>query len=125
MAINYGDGTTIAFATTSFTANVISINGPNPTREPIPTTHLGTTNDMTFIPAALVDGGDVSITIQYDPTVTIPIDEPAETITIDPAGSGSTLSFSGFLTSATHSFAVGELMQTDINIKVSGAITGI
>ena len=125
MAINYGDGTTIAFAVTGFTANVISINGPNPTRESIDTTHLGTSNDKTFIPAALVDGGDFSMTIQYDPTVTIPIKEPAETITIDPAGSGNTLSFSGFLTAASHSFAVGELMQTDVTGKVTGPITGI
>ena len=125
MGINYGDGTTIAFAVTGFTANVISINGPNPTRESIDTTHLGTSNDKTFIPAALVDGGDFSMTIQYDPTVTIPINQPAETITIDPAGSGSTLAFSGFLTGASHSFAVGELMQTDISGKVTGAITGI
>ena len=125
MAVGSGDGTTIAFGTSGFAAELLSVNGPNPTRAALPSTHLGTTSWKTFIAAALVDPGDISITIQYDPTVSIPISAVEETITVDPAGSGSTLSFTGFLTSAGHSFEVEAMMQADISIQITGAITGI
>ncbi len=125
MAVGVGDGTTIAFATSAFTGNIVSISGPNATREAIDQSHLGSTNWKAFTPSGLVDGGEVTITVQYDPTVTVPITAVAETITIDPAGTGSTLAFTGFITSVGHSFELDALMGVDIGIKVSGAITGI
>lgn len=125
MAVGVGDGTTVAFGTSGFTANIISVNGPSPTRQSIDQSHLGSSGWKTFLASGLVDGGEMSMTIQYDPTVSIPISAVAETVTIDPAGTGSTLSFTGFLTGATHSFELDALMQADITVKVSGPITGI
>lgn len=125
MAVGVGDGTTVTFASSGFTANIISVTGPNPTREAIDQSHLGSSGWKTFLASGLVDGGEVTLNIQYDPTVSIPISAAAETITIDPAGSGNTLSFSGFLTGAGHAFELDTLMQADITIKVTGAITGI
>lgn len=125
MAIGPGDGTTITFGTSGFTGEIVSINGPNSTRAAIDGTHLGSTNWKAFTASGLVDGGEVSLTVHYDPTITVPISAAVETITIDPNGSGQVLSFSGFVISSGHSFAVDELMGLDMTIKVTGAITGI
>lgn len=125
MAVGPGDGTTIAFASSGFTGNIISINGPDGTRAAIDSTHLGTTTWKTFIASGLTDGGSASLSVQYDPTVTVPVTADAETITIDPAGSGQTISFTGFISDFSHAFAVDELMQLDLTLKISGAITGI
>ena len=125
MAVGVGDGTTIAFASSGFTGNIVAISGPNLTREAIDNSHLGSSGWKTFLASGLVDGGDVSVTVQYDPTVSLPITASAETITIDPAGTGQTLAFTGFLTSVGHSFELDSMMGVEIGIKVSGAITGI
>lgn len=125
MAVGVGDGTTVTFGTSGFTALIIDIDGPSPSRAEVDQTHLGSTGWKTFIPAGTVDPGSYSMNIQYDPTVTIPITAVAETMTIDPAGSGSTLSFSGFISSVNHTFAIDEMMGANITCKISGAITGI
>lgn len=125
MATGVGDGTTISFGTSGFTGDVVSISGPNSTRAAVDKTHLGSSGWTEFDPSGLVDGGELSLTVHYDPTIVVPIAAVAETITIDPAGSGQTLSFTGFVISSGHSFAVDEMMGLDMNIKISGAITGI
>ncbi len=125
MAIGPGDGTTITFGTSGFTGEIVTIDGPNGTRAAIDGTHLGSTNYKTFTPSGLVDGGEVSLNVHYNPTVALPVQGVEETITIDPNGSGQTLSFPGFIISFGHSFAVDELMSQDITLKVSGTITGI
>lgn len=125
MAIGPGDGTTITFGTSGFTGEIVSISGPNGTRLAIDGTHLGSTDWKEFTASGLVDGGEVSLTVHYDPTVSVPITAPAETITIDPGGSGQNISFPGFAMSFGHSFAVDELMSLDMTLKVAGEITGI
>lgn len=125
MAIGPGDGTTITFGTSGFTGEIVSISGPNGTRLAIDGTHLGSTNWKAFTASGLVDGGEVSLTVHYDPTITVPVTAAAETITIDPNGSGATLSFTGFVISFGHNFAIDELMELSMTLKVTGAITGI
>lgn len=125
MAVAVGDGTTITFGTSGFNANIISISGPDSTRSSVDTSHLGSSGWMTFLASGLVDGGTVSLEIQYDPTITMPIAAVAETVTIDPAGSGQTLVFSAFATATGHSFVRDELMTATMELKVTGAITGI
>ena len=97
-------------------------------RESIQTSHLGTTLDHTFIPGDLVDNGEVSLTIQYDGTLSPPIitNGAAETVTIDwgGVGAGNTWAASMFQTG----FEIGEatvdgLMTATMTLKASGAIT--
>jgi hypothetical protein len=118
-----GVGTTITFGTTGFSANIIDVAGPNQERGSIDATHLGSTDYMDFIPAELVDGGSVDITIEYAVADNPPIDQPAETITIDPGGDGDTVSFSGFMTNHNPSMSVGERMTATCTIKVAGTVT--
>jgi len=86
---------------------------------------MGTTGNKTYIPFDLVDGGTVTMEIQYDGTLDLPIAEVAETITIDwgGVGTGHKTSFSGFCTEASPSAAIEDLMTASLTIQVTGAIT--
>ena len=127
-----GNSTTIAFATSAFDANIISVDGPNMTRESIETSHLGTVDNMTYLEAALSDAGEVSLEIEFDPDLTPPIGTSAtpaasESVTITwplPVGkaTASTWVFTAFATSYSGGAANGERMTGTLAIKISGAI---
>lgn len=120
-----GTGTTVAFGTSSFTAEVLSVNGNDISREDIETTHMGTTNYRTFMPSDLVDGGSVDMEIAFDPDSQPPFTAAAETITITfplPAGQSTPadVEFSGYVSSWSWSDPLEERMTADITIKVDG-----
>lgn len=123
MAINDGHGTTITFGTSGFSMNLITVGGPSLERASIPTTHMGTTTAHSSIPASLYDTGSVDITFQFDPATTVPIDQAAETITINWAGSGDTWSFSGYMTNFSPGASSGELMEASCTLKATGSLT--
>lgn len=128
-AVQEGHAATLEFGTSSYSPNVVSINTPGLTREALATTHLGTTDAKTFIPAAIYDPGEVSFTVQVNPDSLPPIDAAAETITITFGDAGSettpaSWSFTGFITSVGEaSITTDEIVVQDITIKVSGPIT--
>lgn len=120
-----GTATTIAFGTSSFTAEVISINGSDITREDIDVTHLGSTSYMEFQPAKLADGGTIEMEIHFDPDAQPPILGAAETITITfplPAGQATPadLEFTGYVNSWGFEVPLEEVMSAEITIKVDG-----
>lgn len=124
-APDLGIGTTVTFGTSSFSANIISVSGPGSSREAVETTHLGTTTAKTFVPSDLIDGGEMSMTIQHDGTLDPPENAAAETITIDwgGAGTGEKWTFSGFVTAYEPSAEIEEVMTADMTVKVTGDIT--
>ena len=123
-----GTGVAIVFATSGFSARLQSVDGPNMSRESINTTHMGTTTALTFMPADLVDSGDLTLTFHFDPSLTPPINAAAETVTITwpvPAGlsAGATWVASAFMTGYQPGAQIGELMTAQATLKISGAIT--
>lgn len=117
-----GFGTTITFSTGYF-AEIISVDGPDLSREAIDTTHMGTTSGrMTYIPSDLIDGGTLSVEMAYVPATAPPISSAAETVTVTYPDS-STCSFSGFLTSFSPSIPIDDRMTASAEIKVSGDVT--
>jgi len=128
-AVQEGHAATLAFATSSYAPNVISINTPGISREALATTHLGTTGGKSFIPGALPDYGELSFTVQVNPDALPPITAVAEDITLTFGDGGSETSpaewaFSGFITSVGDSnVSTDEIIVHDITVKVSGAIT--
>lgn len=124
-APDHGIGTTITFGTSAFSANLVSVDGPSQSRAATETTHMGTTGEKTYIPFDLVDSGTTTIEIQYDGTLVVPIDQAAETITIDwgGVGVGHQTAFSGFITEFSPSATVEDLMTASITIQATGAIT--
>ncbi len=117
-----GTGTTITMS--GFTANILSVDGPSMTRESIQTSHMSTTNYHTFIPASLVDGGELTLEVEFGATTAIPITGSATTVTIVWGGTANTSwSFSGFLTAFTPNAAIDERMTASATIKIAGEIT--
>lgn len=129
MPVDIGTGASIAFGTSSFTANMTSITPVSGAeRASIQTTHLGTTTAHTFVPGDLVNWGECEITFQFDPDDRPPIDDPAETITITfPLSSGgtgaATLAGSGFMTNYGNEVPLEELMTAEATIKWTGDLT--
>ena len=123
-----GFGVSITFSSTFF-AEILSVNPPSLSRAPIETTHSSTTNGRaTFIPSDIIDNGEIEVEMGFIPGTEPPIGSAAETITITyptPAGgmTGATAAFSGFLTSFTPTVPIDDRMTARATIKVSGAIT--
>ena len=123
-----GTGATITFATSAYTAEWLDIQLPDTARDPLETTHLGTTTAKTFQPAKLYDPGEVSVTVHHDPSLALLISSVAEVITVTyPLETGestaATAVFTGFVTGqGGETFKVGELIATKLKIKVTGAI---
>lgn len=97
-------GATISFSSTFF-AEITNISWDGMSRQPIETTHSGTTTFKTFRPSDLVDVG--SITVQghfdHDKNAEVPMTGNAETVTIHfPLDTGETTAStwvcSGFMT---------------------------
>ena len=126
--LGIGTGASIAFATTAFVSEVLSINGSGMSRESIDTTHLGTTLNRTFTPGDLVDRGEFEIELHLDPDEAIPIDQPAEVITVTfskvPAdATAANWVFTGFMTNFDFAIPLEDKMTATATIKVTGAIT--
>jgi hypothetical protein len=124
-----GYGTTINFATTSFTARIEDINLANPTRNDIETTHMGSAFSTSpvglreqvwqeFIPG-IANAGEMSFDIQYDEAIRIPIDEPAEVITVTFA-SNATFVCTGYVNACPTVVPVQDKMTATITIKWTG-----
>jgi len=124
MAIGTGNASTIAFGTSSFSANVTSIGGTEQTRDAIEDSHLGTTSQKTYIAGDLYEPGEFELEFQWDPAFTTfpPIAAVAETITITfQSTGGGTLAGSGFLTAASGpTVANNELMIGTATVKWDG-----
>lgn len=128
--VDVGTGTSLVFGTSGFNAYITNVSGPGITREAIETTHLGTTGGKTFIPGDLYDGGELTLDVMHDPSITVPMlagNQP-ETITITyptPAGmsSGATWSFSGFMTNYEPTAPLEDKMTATVTIKLTGNLT--
>ena len=123
-----GTGVSIVFGTSGFAARIQEVGGPSMSREAVKTTHLGTTGSHIFMPADLVDGGEITLTVHHDPSLTPPISGPAETVTITwpiPASltTGAQWAASCFMTGYNPGATVDELMTAQVTLKVSGAIS--
>ncbi len=63
-------------------ANIITIDPPEFARAAIDVTHLASTDTKDYIPAKLYEAGEVSLTIELDPSATPPIQEAVGSLVI-------------------------------------------
>jgi hypothetical protein len=133
MAVGNPTGATITFGTSSFSANIIeTIDWSGIERAVIETTHFGSTlpssarqvGGKTFIPGKLVDPGELTLQIQYDPTLDLPLGsaDVAETITLTPPSgmSSNTITCSGFMRSARIGLPLEGLATATVVVKFTG-----
>ena len=122
--INVGTGTSIAFGTSGFTADILDISPPNASRVSIETSHMGTTTAHTFTPGDLVDWGELGFEIVFDPGDTTPIKGATETVTITfPDSGSSSWSFTAFVTGFEPGVPMEDRATASVTCKVSGDVT--
>ncbi len=124
-----GNSATIVFGTSGFSADYEMIGGIEATRPSIPTSHLGTQTNETFMPGDLVDNGEIECEFQFNPNTQPPISGAAETVTVTfpvPSGlsNGATAAFSAFVRRwKSADLQNNEKMMASVTLKVSGAVT--
>ncbi len=128
--IDVGTGTTISFGTSGFNAYILEEGGPGLSRVSVETTHMGTTGGKTFRPGDLYDGGELSLTVAFDPSISPPMlaGEQPETITVTwpiPAAltTGAIWSFSGFMTAYNPTAPIEDKMTATVTIKITGNVS--
>jgi hypothetical protein len=121
MAVGLANLSTLTFGTSGYALYITGWNRTGHGVDDVQTSHLGTTGLHTYIPTAIAEGGELSLDVQYDPATEITIGGTAENITLDPAASGDTVAFSGYVKSYEYSGKVNELMTGTIVVKVAGA----
>lgn len=133
-AVDVGTGTTIVFGTSGFAAQVLDVTPPAPQREAFDAAHMGTAKpaagsmgNRPVVFSKLVDPGELSFELHFDPDDVPPIHEVAETITVTfpiPAGltNGATWVFSGGVVGYEPSVPMDGKMVATVRVKVSGPI---
>jgi len=120
--VDIATGITVVFGTSGFDAQIVDVNGPGSTRESIDVSHQGTVDALEFDPADLVDNGELSLDIHFNPDLTPPTEQVKEEITITwPAG--ATWVFDGFGTNYEQTSVLNDKETGTLNVKVSGKIT--
>jgi hypothetical protein len=122
-------GITVTFGTSTFTFDIVDVNAFDASRDAIDCSHQGSVVAMEFTPADLLDWGELGLTGAFDQDLRPPIDQPAETITIEfpkknPASTnGATIVGTGFLTGFSITGALNSKVEFDCTIKWSGDLT--
>ena len=126
-----GTGLTIAFEDTGFSAEILSVNGTDISRESIATSHMGTTTWLRFMPSDLADPGGLEIEIAFAPdnnlegTSQPPITSDPEKITVTfPIYPGQNVAAyfdsQGFATNWSWGAPLEDKMTASLTIKLTG-----
>ena len=118
-----GTGITIALAS-GFFAEILDVSGPESSLVSVNVSHMGTTGAHRFLPGKLIDNGECSVQIGFDPGTEPPMGDTPETVTITwPDSSTSVWTFTGFLTGFSPKNPLEDKAVADVTIKVDGAIS--
>ena len=126
-----GHGTTITIPGIT-SVRIIDVNGPGIKRDVIGASNMSTASAEEYIAAALYDGGEVSVTIEFTGNESPQIlneltttEDLIENITIDWAGDrgAGSYTFSAIMTEFKPKAASKDKMTADVTMKVTGAIT--
>jgi hypothetical protein len=131
MGADVGTGATVTFGTSGLAYHILSASHGGISRASVPTSHLGTTGGMTFIPGDLYDPGTLDIEYLLRPDddalgTEIPINLAAETITLTfptRLGTAANVAGSGFCTDWSYGTPFEDRMTGQMSIKFSGSLT--
>lgn len=121
-SVDISTGWTAAFATSSFSIQLVDLTPPPMTRETRQTSHQGTTAVHSKMPADFSDRGDLVFTGHYNPDTDAPIDSAEEQITLT-SPAGATWVFQGFMTGYEPDAPLNEVMTVTVTCAVNGDIT--
>jgi len=125
-----GHGGAITLATSGMALDIISIVPPEETVEDVELPHLGLDDGdhVPYMPADLVEGGELSFVVAVDPDYDAPL-RTVQNVTLTypiPSGmdNGATWIFSGYVKGYAHGeLKTSERMEATITVKVAGNIT--
>lgn len=127
-----GDGVTPTEAFTTV-ANVSDLSGPERSRETIDVTAHDSPNKYREFLAGLKDGGEVTATVNFDPSETthtaLDTDfESGDTINwqivlLDSTPDEHTWAIPGFISGLSDAYPIDDKMEREVTIKVSGKPT--
>lgn len=130
--LQIGNSTDGASTTYTAVAHVLdTLSGPDySVDEKEDTDHQNSTNFKQFVPG-LVDGGQISCKIGWDPAETIHQTlislatnrQTRDWRVVSPAPSGAYFQFTGFPSEVGHEFPYADFMAANLTIKVSSSIT--
>lgn len=129
-AAGVGKGTTVAFGTTSFSAQIIGeIAFDNLSRESYEAAHMGTTTPATsdsvgnvpYLTDTLVEPGGCTLNIHFNPDTVVPIHYPTEVITFT-YPSAATWVISGFIDGYQPTVPVRGKMTATVHVKFTASI---
>jgi predicted secreted protein len=114
-------------------ANVSDISGPGRSRDAIEVTAHDSANQYREFVKGLKDGGEVTITINYDPAQSTHADLDADfeedelrdyQVVILPGDDDEhTWEFSGLITALGDAFPIDDRMEREVTVKISGKPT--
>lgn len=123
MAAEIGTGTTITFQT-GFFAEIVDMNWSNMAREAIDQSHFGSGSLKSFRAGALVDYGELEVTMHFRPAVKPPLTNAAETVTVTfPDAGAATWAFSGFMIGFDLKNPLEDKAVATCRLKVAGDVT--
>ena len=116
----YGTTIQIGIDDVSFIAQVIGVTPPSASRESIDMTHIGTEDAKIFEPADLVDWGEMSVEVIFDPA-TVPEIAGTTQYVIITYPDATLFGFNAFVTGFEPSVPMDDKATATITMKVSGA----
>lgn len=135
-AVNIGTGTTLTFATTGFTAEIIETISWNAiARGAVDTTHMTSTQasagqfgGRTFMPTKFANPGQIVLQVHFKPDTNVPLHAAAETIraTFPLVTGDATAAYweaTGFITEMGPQIPLEDKMTNAITIQTSGLVT--
>ena len=126
MGITTGLGTTLVATTSSFSAEFVNVSQSGGyDKEPIDTTHFGTTVAETSVPPDLYKGGQYAIEGHFTGDVDPAAHQANQPWTIDFGGSGKTTAFTGYLKDFNVTIPLVGKMTFTATLHVSGAKTNV
>jgi hypothetical protein len=128
-----GDGSPVSYAQIG---RLKSITGPKATVTTVDTTTHDTVGNFREFAAVLIDAGDVTFTLNYDPSIAShapdtglysylqALEEKSFQLRFPPSDTLNTqMTFNGFITEHPFSFPVDNVIEVNITIKIDGEIT--
>ena len=128
MAQGTGGGVTIAFSTSGFAADILTLSHSGLSIPAVESSHLGTSTDATFMRGDLIDWGSLNIGYAVDTSNTAtkipPVSEDnTQTITITFPGTSKVITGTVIVTDADlFNFAINERIEGSFDCKISGAL---
>ena len=123
--IDIANGATFVLAAyTPFMAQLLTVEVGSMSRASVGTAHMGTTTAETFIPGSHFDPGEVSVTMRYNSTLSVPISAAASTLVVT-WPDANTFSCQAFVTEFAITGGDATVLDASATLKISGAFTGI